>query len=54
MGASRTSTGEHGVRLHHMDGLRTEAGDSAIERMRTIQQALAPDNTLSPGKILAL
>ena len=54
MGASRTSTGEHGVRLHHRDGLRTETGDGAIERMRTIQQALDPDNTLNPGKILAL
>lgn len=49
-----TCTGEHGVGLHKMDFLRTEAGDGAIEMMRTIKQALDPDNILNPGKIFAL
>jgi D-lactate dehydrogenase (cytochrome) len=46
-----TCTGEHGVGLHKMDFLRTEAGDGAIDMMRTIKQALDPDNILNPGKI---
>jgi D-lactate dehydrogenase (cytochrome) len=49
-----TCTGEHGVGLHKMDFLRTEAGDGAIDMMRTIKQALDPDNILNPGKIFAL
>ncbi|MCD6664451.1 MAG: FAD-binding protein [Hydrogenophaga sp.] len=46
-----TCTGEHGVGLHKMDFLRREAGDGAIDMMRTIKQALDPDNILNPGKI---
>ncbi|MBL8389828.1 MAG: FAD-binding protein [Hydrogenophaga sp.] len=49
-----TCTGEHGVGLHKMDFLRTEAGDGAIDMMRSIKQALDPDNILNPGKIFAL
>lgn len=49
-----TCTGEHGVGLHKMDFLRTEAGDGAVEMMRTIKRALDPDNILNPGKIFAL
>ncbi len=49
-----TCTGEHGVGLHKMDFLRTEAGDGAIDMMRTIKQALDPHNILNPGKIFAL
>ena len=37
-----------------MDFLRTEAGDGAIAVMRSIKQALDPDNVLNPGKIFAL
>ncbi len=37
-----------------MDFLRTEAGDGAIDMMRTIKQALDPDNILNPGKIFRL
>lgn len=48
-----TCTGEHGVGLHKMDFLRREAGDGAIDMMRTIKQALDPDNILNPGKIFA-
>ncbi|MGI9216737.1 MAG: FAD-binding oxidoreductase [Hydrogenophaga sp.] len=49
-----TCTGEHGVGLHKMDFLRTEAGDGAVAMMRSIKQALDPDNILNPGKIFAL
>ena len=49
-----TCTGEHGVGLHKMDFLRTEAGDGAVAMMRAIKQALDPDNILNPGKIFAL
>ena len=49
-----TCTGEHGVGLHKMDFLRTEAGDGAIDIMRAIKRALDPDNILNPGKIFAV
>jgi D-lactate dehydrogenase (cytochrome) len=49
-----TCTGEHGVGLHKMDFLRTEAGDGAVEMMRTIKRALDPHNIMNPGKIFSL
>jgi D-lactate dehydrogenase (cytochrome) len=49
-----TCTGEHGVGLHKMDFLRTEAGDGTVDMMRTIKRALDPDNILNPGKIFSL
>jgi D-lactate dehydrogenase (cytochrome) len=49
-----TCTGEHGVGLHKMGFLRDEAGDGAIEMMRTIKRALDPKNILNPGKIFSL
>jgi D-lactate dehydrogenase (cytochrome) len=48
-----TCTGEHGVGLHKMEFLRSEAGDGAIDMMRSIKRALDPDNILNPGKIFA-
>jgi D-lactate dehydrogenase (cytochrome) len=47
-----TCTGEHGVGLHKMGFLRTEAGAGAIAAMRAIKRALDPDDILNPGKIL--
>jgi D-lactate dehydrogenase (cytochrome) len=49
-----TCTGEHGVGLHKMDFLVTEAGDGAVAMMRTIKRALDPDNIMNPGKIFTL
>jgi len=49
-----TCTGEHGVGLHKMRFLEEEAGDGAMAVMRTIKQALDPDNIMNPGKVFAL
>ena len=49
-----TCTGEHGVGLHKMGFLVTEAGTGAVDMMRTIKRALDPKNILNPGKIFAL
>ena len=49
-----TCTGEHGVGLHKMDFLVTEAGNGAVNMMRTIKRALDPQNIMNPGKIFTL
>ena len=49
-----TCTGEHGVGLHKMGFLATEAGAGAVDMMRTIKRALDPKNILNPGKIFML
>lgn len=49
-----TCSGEHGVGLHKMDFLLTEAGSGAVEMMRTIKRALDPRNIMNPGKIFSL
>jgi D-lactate dehydrogenase (cytochrome) len=49
-----TCTGEHGVGLHKMDFLLTEAGTGAVDMMRTIKRAMDPHNILNPGKIFTL
>jgi D-lactate dehydrogenase (cytochrome) len=49
-----TCTGEHGVGLHKMDFLVTEAGAGAVEMMRTIKRALDPKNIMNPGKIFSI
>ena len=49
-----TCTGEHGVGLHKMGFLIDEAGTGAVAMMRTIKQALDPDNIMNPGKVFAL
>jgi D-lactate dehydrogenase (cytochrome) len=49
-----TCTGEHGVGLHKMDFLVTEAGNGAVNMMRTIKRALDPLNIMNPGKIFTL
>ena len=49
-----TCSGEHGIGLHKMDFLLSETGAGAVAMMRTIKQALDPDNILNPGKIFTL
>jgi D-lactate dehydrogenase (cytochrome) len=48
-----TCTGEHGVGLHKQGFLVDEAGELAVEMMRTIKRALDPKNIMNPGKIFS-
>ncbi|HRN75522.1 FAD-linked oxidase C-terminal domain-containing protein [Ottowia sp.] len=48
-----TCTGEHGVGLHKIGFLVDEAGADAVAMMRTIKQALDPDDIMNPGKVFS-
>jgi len=47
-----TCTGEHGIGLGKLKHMRNEHGDAAVDLMRTIKQALDPDNIMNPGKVV--
>lgn len=49
-----TCSGEHGIGLHKMGFLIDEAGEEAVQVMRTIKRALDPLNIMNPGKIFTL
>ncbi|MBL4720391.1 MAG: FAD-binding protein [Alphaproteobacteria bacterium] len=48
-----TCTGEHGVGLGKIDFLVAEHGE-AVSIMRSIKQAIDPDNIMNPGKMLRM
>ena len=47
-----TATGEHGIGEGKRKYLRREHGDAAVEAMRAIAEALDPNGTLNPGKVV--
>ena len=47
-----TCTGEHGIGLHKMDFLETEAGAEGVALMARIKAALDPEGLFNPGKML--
>ena len=48
-----TCTGEHGVGYGKIDKLAGELGE-AVDVMRSLKQAIDPNNLMNPGKIVRL
>lgn len=46
-----TCTGEHGVGLGKKKYLVEELGEGTVALMRTVKQAIDPDNLFNPGKV---
>ena len=49
-----TLSGEHGIGMAKMKYLGDELGQSGLDLMRTIKEALDPDYLLNPGKLIPL
>lgn len=47
-----TLTGEHGIGIAKMKFLRKEIGDSGVDLMRSLKNALDPTHLLNPGKLV--
>jgi glycolate oxidase len=47
-------SGEHGIGMAKMKYLGNELGQSGLDLMRTIKEALDPDYLLNPGKMIPL
>jgi D-lactate dehydrogenase (cytochrome) len=47
-----TATGEHGIGVGKRKFMEPEHGEAAVEAMSAIKQALDPNETLNPGKIV--
>jgi glycolate oxidase len=48
-----TVTGEHGVGLLKLPGMRAELGPEVLALQRAVKQALDPQGILNPGKVVA-
>jgi len=46
-----SGTGEHGVGIGKKEFLVHELGVGTVRLMRTIKQAIDPDNLFNPGKV---
>lgn len=47
-----TATGEHGVGVGKRRFMRAEHGETGVRAMRAVKDALDPNGTLNPGKVL--
>jgi glycolate oxidase len=46
-------TGEHGLGLLKLPGMRAELGPEVLALQRAVKQALDPQGILNPGKVVA-